>query len=338
MNDREMNSVSLAEVDALRRAELLPNKQYLDAVYFCRDAEFWTRWASRALLALGAGHLLAGIIYFFAYNWDSLSTIAKFAILQGGIVISAVLALVAKLDRPVGEVLLIGATVLVGTLLVVISQVYQTGADAYGLFATWALLVVPWVLASRSAGHWFVWLVIVFVAANLYAFQELVPRGVISTADLSAYLSVGAALILVAREGALRAGMEWLAAGWTRAILAFAVLIIVFPSATTNVLGWDNAAICTVTFVILMLVLAGVYVRLLPDFPVVAICVGFLTLFLMAVGGRVLGEVIGFDLDKWSQTIPSLLFLVLWCTALTTGAVKVLAALRKEIGNGDAND
>lgn len=338
MNERQAESVGLAEVNALRREGVVSVDQYLDAVYFCRESDYWARWALRALLALGAGHLLAGIVFFFAYNWDDLAPMAKFAILQGGIVVSVVAALIVKTDRLAGQVLLIAATVLVGTLLAVIGQVYQTGADAYHLFLLWTLLVFPWVLASRSAAHWLIWLVIAYTAANLYAYQVLIPDERVTPAELNCALSVAFACVLLAREAAVSAGMQWLHPRWTRAVPAVAALFVVFWSAVTNVLGWDGELLATLTFLILLGGMAAVYSRLLPDFSVVAICTGFGALFLMAVGGRILIETLGFDMKSVGATIISLLLLVLWCSALTTAALKFLALVRGKLANGDDDD
>jgi uncharacterized membrane protein len=338
MNERQAETVGLAEVGALRRKGVVSVDQYLDAVYFCREPGYWARWALRALLALGAGHLLAGVIFFFAYNWDDLTPMAKFAILQGSIVVSVILALIVKTDRLAGQVLLIAATVLVGTLLAVIGQVYQTGADAYHLFFLWTLLVFPWVLASRSAAHWLIWLVIAYTAANLYAYQVLIPDDRVTPAELSCALSVAFACVLFARETASSVGMQWLRARWTRAIPAIAALFIVFWPAVSHVLGWDGELLATLTFLVLLGGMSLVYSRVLPDFSVVAICAGFAALFLMAVGGRILIETFGFDIESIGATIISLLLLVLWCSALTTAVLKILALVRGRLANGDADD
>ena len=73
----------------------------------------------------------------------------------------------AGFDRPAGQALLIGASVLTGVLLAVIGQVFQTGADAFELFLVWTVLILPWTLASRSAAHWLVWLVVACTAVSL---------------------------------------------------------------------------------------------------------------------------------------------------------------------------
>ncbi len=337
VDEDQSKKIGLAEVNTLRRAGLISAEQYLDVVYRCREPEYWTRWALRALLALGVGHLLAGIIFFFAYNWDSLSPLAKFAILEGGIIISAVAALMVNIDRVGGQALLIAASVVVGTLLAVIGQVYQTGADAYELFAVWALLIIPWVVASRSAVHWFVWLVIVYAAFNLYAFQVLIPLEILSPMELGSLLGFGTAVVLAAREGAVFVGAGWLDFRWTRLVLVFAGLAVVFPSAVSYVMDWDSEPIGALTFIAMVVAIAIVYVRRLPAFAVLAITTGFVALFLMAVGWRVLAETIGFEWDSTIKMLSTFALMTLWCAAMTAGTVKLLTALRGRIESGGAD-
>src|SRR5712672_3297669 len=54
-------------------------------------ADAWMRFLALALLLLGAGLLLAGIISFFAFNWATLGRFAKFALLEAGVVACAML-------------------------------------------------------------------------------------------------------------------------------------------------------------------------------------------------------------------------------------------------------
>jgi uncharacterized membrane protein len=341
VTERLKEAVGLTEVETLRRAGLISAHQYLDAVYLCRNPEFWLRWALRAVLALGAGHLLAGIIFFFAYNWDDLSPFAKFAILQNGIVISVVAALFARLERIGGQLLLIAGSVLVGGLIAVVGQVYQTGADAFDLFVLWAILIFPWVVASRSAAHWFIWLVVVYAAFNLYAWQILIPVGELSFVELSCLLTLMATVVLAMRELAVLAGAVWLEASWTRIAVAFAGLAFVLVPAIRYpldiipfieyVLGSEAQLLGVLAFAATVAIFSVVYIRLLPDFGVVAISMGFLAIFLMAVGIRVLAETIGFDWDVASKIVPSLGLLVLWCAALTAATLKFLATVRRHI-------
>src|SRR5690348_12313782 len=146
------------ELRILRSAGLVSARGYAAAVHAVRNEAFWARWGQRALLALGAGQFLAGVVFFFAYNWNDLSDLTKFGVVEGALVIAAGGALLIGIDRAFGQVLLVAASVLTGVLLAVIGQVYQTGADLFELFAAWAVLILPWVLVSRSAAHWLLWL------------------------------------------------------------------------------------------------------------------------------------------------------------------------------------
>ena len=53
-------------------------------------------------------------------------------------------------NRPAGKAALLAAALLTGGLLALIGQTYQTGADTFELFATWAALILPWVLAIQQ--------------------------------------------------------------------------------------------------------------------------------------------------------------------------------------------
>ena len=58
----------------------------------------------------------------------------------------------------------------------------------------WTLLVLPWVLASRSAAHWLIWLVIAYAAANLYTYQVLIFSDRLSPTELNCILSMAFAV------------------------------------------------------------------------------------------------------------------------------------------------
>src|SRR5215470_5170614 len=207
---------TLKDVNVLHSQGLIPAPRYFAAASAVRDDAAWASWAGRALLAIGAGHLLAGIVSFFAYNWADLSAPYQFAIVEVALVISFAGALFAGIERALGQMLLVAASVLVGVLLAVIGQAYNTDADAYTLFVAWTVLILPWVLASRSAAHWAVWLVVLYLALSLYGEQVLIPEDRLTKATLAVGLGALAALVLALRELAAHKGMAWLAAGWTR--------------------------------------------------------------------------------------------------------------------------
>jgi uncharacterized membrane protein len=130
----------------------------------------WTRFLNGALLLLGAGLLLSGIVCFFAFNWADLGRFAKFGVLQAAVAICAGLAW-WKLPNLSGRVALFAASVLVGPLLGVYGQTYQTGADPWGLFFFWALLILPWVAVAHFTTLWMLAIVLLDTALVLYWIQ-----------------------------------------------------------------------------------------------------------------------------------------------------------------------
>ena len=317
------------EIDVLHRAGVLPARQHGPALALVRDAAFWARWARHALLALGLGHLLAGIIFFFAYNWADLGDFAKFGVVEAGILLAAAGALWRGADRPEGAAALVGATVLTGVLLAVIGQVYQSGADPWQLFALWAALALPWALASRNAAHWLVWLVVLHVAVALVVMERLVLREVVSETLAMTGLSLLPLVVLIARELGVRAGMGWAGARWTRLLPALAGLIGLGLAAGRLLFEADaEAVLAAVIFAAVLAALATVYRRLLPDFAMLAAAIGCAMLYLIAGGGRVLFEGVESDFDTPVPLLTMLALMILWVVGVIAGAAKLLGYVR----------
>jgi uncharacterized membrane protein len=322
---------TLKDVNALRSHGLLPGARYFAAAAAVRDDAAWATWAGRAILAIGAGHLLAGIVSFFAYNWTDMSAFAKFATVEAGLVIALAGAWFAGIERAVGQILLIAASILVGVLLAVIGQVYNTDADAYSLFAAWIVLILPWTLASRSAAHWGLWLIVLSLALSLYGEQVLIPEGRLTEPALEVGLGALAALVLALREAVVRKGMAWLAAGWTRITLLIATLGLLFWPAVAYVLDWEGEIYAPAAFVIALAVVAVAYRRWLPDFAASTAVIGFAALFAIALGYRAIEETVGFAWDDDARLVAGIGLLVLWSAAATGLAAKLLQALRRDL-------
>ena len=150
---------------AYRRAVELANLEPGRAV--------WVQYIDRFLTATGTLLVVAGIAAFFAWNWVDLGHLAKFALLEGGIVIAAVFAWYFRLDSLAGRSSLFAAAFLAGLLLAVFGQIYQTGADPYGLFLTWAMVVLPLAIIGRQAGLWVLFQALLNLTVILYYTQVL---------------------------------------------------------------------------------------------------------------------------------------------------------------------
>jgi uncharacterized membrane protein len=326
----------LDDLHRLRDAGLVPAERFLAAAARLRDGPRWEAWGRRAVLAAGLSHLLAGVIFFFAFNWADLSSMAKFALLGGGSAAAALAAILVRLDSPAGQALLVCASVLIGGLLAVIGQVYQTGADTYELFAFWALLILPWVAVSRSAAHWVLWLVVAGLAAWFYGADLMVPARRLRWETLTAGVALIPALALAAREAALARGWSWLGASWERLLLLGAALAIAIVPALSFVL--DASFGITQTGAVGLLVLGLVtaaslaaYARLLPDRHAVVMAVAAIALVVAAAGGRVLDEAIGFTRGSTAQTVASLALLVPWLLLVFAAAAGVVKRMRGSI-------
>jgi uncharacterized membrane protein len=326
---------TLAEVTALRHRGHVSAGDYLGRVQDCRDAAYWRTWALRALLVLGAVHVLAGVVFFFAYNWDALSPFSKFGIVQSGVVLSFLVGLFLELHKPAGQAMLIAASVFTGVLFAVIGQVYQTGADAWELFAAWTVLTLPWVLSSRSAAHWMFWVVLCLTAVSLYGGQVLLALGHLNEVQLSTALGLLPLLFLAAREIGLHRGLDWLDGNWLRRSLVVLSCIPLFWVAVAFVFDTDDALVGFVTFVLVTAALGYVYLRVLPDYSVLAIQVALASLLLMAIGGRLIFEFL--EASNAGSLTFGLFLLGAWCVFLMSAVVRLLRSLHTRLQEGGAH-
>ena len=125
------------------------------------------RFLSRVVLTFAMLLQCSGVIFFFAYNWDDLSRYSKFAIAQGALILSLLPLLRLNLQQPAGQTTLFAASLLVGALLALIGQTYQSGADTYELFLVWATLITPWVLLARMPALWLLLLLLLNLSLGL---------------------------------------------------------------------------------------------------------------------------------------------------------------------------
>ncbi|MDH4072888.1 MAG: DUF2157 domain-containing protein, partial [Gammaproteobacteria bacterium] len=166
-----------------RLHELASELAFTEAAYerafelagFRPDANSWRNGLSRFLMALGTALIVAGITAFFAWNWADLGHFQKFGLIQAGIVAAVIATWRFGIDSLPGGASLFAAAFLVGVLFAVYGQVYQTGADPYGLFLAWGLLILPWAVVGRQQGLWLLVVVLWNLALVMYWTQVLDP-------------------------------------------------------------------------------------------------------------------------------------------------------------------
>jgi uncharacterized membrane protein len=202
-------------------------------------AKNWGLWISRLLLTLGVTLMLAGIVYFFAFNWAAIPSLVKLASVQLALAACIGGTLFYGLNRLTGKVLALCAALLTGIFLAVFGQVYQTGADAWTLFGVWAVLITPWALVTNFAPLWGLWLVIANIGLALF-WEQAVPHARETEQLILPLLAVFNAGILILRE-VMESRLPWLQAKWTRVLPALLILFCAAIPCITQIMGWTRS-------------------------------------------------------------------------------------------------
>ena len=235
-------------VDELASRDLLNLKAKNHAFSLLYPHRNWRELAEHFLMCIGCILILAGIIYFFAFNWSKITPHLKFGIIEIALTIAIGLTYFKGLKNLTGKVLLTTASILVGVFLAVFGQIYQTGADVYSLFMIWSGLIFPWVIISEFTTLWAIWLLIVNISICLFWFQNIPQASsmyYIFLISLIAFNSAFAAL----REHFVKRKHHWLNSTWSQTAMVIAVLFY-SSNACITFIGYDDVPI--------VLTLAGV--------------------------------------------------------------------------------
>lgn len=243
------------------------------------DGDQWRRFLNLLLPALGVALMVSGILFFFAYNWMELDKFIKLGLIEGLLVTAVALVLFTRWSLPVKQIILTGASFLVGALFAVYGQIYQTGANAYDFFLGWTAFVTIWTLASGYLPLWLLWIGLVNVTIYLYKDQMMFQN------ELPAFLLKNAHTLVCAVAVVLA---EWLhSSGRTRQRTAWFINTVAL------------AAIANVT--------ANAMVSILSGYPYFSL---ILVMLLLVFGG---GLFYGFRKRQlfYIATIPFCMLLIL---------------------------
>lgn len=181
-------------------------------------AGMWRKFLDYTLLALGTVFTLSGVIFFFAFNWAQMHHFLKFGLIEVTMVLCLGFAYYRGLNTLPGKAGLIAASVLVGALLAVQGQIYQTGADSYWLFFYWTLFITGWAIIGLSGPLWFFWLVLLNLTVLLYGIQAFTEFDY----NLFNGLFLLNGLALAVWELGQRRGYSWLQGRWEPRLMALA--------------------------------------------------------------------------------------------------------------------
>jgi uncharacterized membrane protein len=259
----------------------------------------WRAFLSKTLALFGAGLVVAGAICFVAYNWERFGRFSKFALVEGAIIVATIAAW-RTLPRTIGQVSLLAAAVLVGPLLAIYGQTYQTGADPYGLFLTWAWLILPWVIVGRFAALWLLAVIVFDVGLVLYWQQMLGFKSLHVWLWLPMAIAALHLGLVAAFEWQLRRGHVWIRERWgARVLVATGFWALWIPAAATVVFDTEAGVVGLIAILALAGAIAGAfrfYRRIYPDRFLVTMAVTAGMGFVSVAVGRVLFDILKLEI------------------------------------------
>jgi len=157
LNLIEHNAVTAENIDeSVRLAKIKPT------------ASAWLDFINNLFLWIGSIAFGLAFIFFIAYNWSHLGRFAKFTLVESALVLAIIVYFKSQLSSVASSAALIFATLMLGALMALFGQTYQTGADPWQLFFNWALLMTPWAVIGRFASLWLIWLALLNLSLALY--------------------------------------------------------------------------------------------------------------------------------------------------------------------------
>lgn len=238
------------------------------------DRADWRRIIDYLLLWMGSLSIAFALLFFIAYNWTDLGRFAKFAMVEISIVLAIAIYWKAGEQSIVARASLLVATILVGVLLALYGQTYQTGADPWQLFFSWALLILPWAFIGRFPALWIVWVALINISIVLYhqtfrfTFWNIYSH---STAVL--WLVFGFNTFVFIAWNLLAEAWDWLAERWATRILAVASGLPITWLVMTGIVSYSSRPMPAV--LVWALLLGAFYVvgrKLRPDLFILAGC------------------------------------------------------------------
>ena len=291
------------------------HKALKDHVY--NDKPAWQQFLKLLFISLGIGFTMAGIVFFFAYNWDSLHKFVKIGLIEGLVIALILVIIFSKINHTVKNILLTGASILMGVLMAVFGQVYQTGANAYDLFLGWTLAITAWVIVANFAPLWLVFITLINSTIILYA-QQVANNWTDVLIFLLLFLLnsifLSGALLLAKYKPAARQP------SWLLIILALAAVTMATLGMIAGIIGNEGSP----AILVLVLAIAIIYAM--------AFRYGLQqkSLFYLAVISFSIIVIISTVLVDLSDDAPMLLFTFLFIIGSTAFLVKKLIDTQKK--------
>lgn len=294
------------------------------------EAGQWRGFLDALTLWLGVALCAAAAVCFIAANWDAMGRFARLGVMEAALLATTIAAWRLDVARPAGQAALALATVLLGGLLAVVGQTYQTGADSWELFALWTALALPWTLAARNTAQWLGWALLLDLAVGL--------RLGLRTADLwlpEAGVALPLGLLDLALAAVWAGVARWrpdLAAPLGARLLAVAAIGLLAWSAMLHIveaprdMPFAIRALAVATWAAATLAVGAAALRGRRDVPLLAM----LMLGAIGVATCALGKAL-LEHDPWSGV-----YLFMGVTVMAQATLAVIVLRRLARGGADA--
>ncbi len=250
-------TVSYSNVQELTTKLGLSKKAYSRALQLSElapDRSDWLRYINHFLVTIGVLLIISGVAAFFAWNWADLNYMVKFVLIQGGIAGTALLVWRLGIDSMGGRTALFASAFLIGILFAVFGQVYQTGADPFGLFVAWSIFILPLAIIGRQAALWILLQALLVLALILYWTQVIDPpngwwqlaqllgplvwlSSTLMDSTLASLVFALNATALIAWENAVNRNVAWVQGRTYPRVIGFAALINVLIPTFVFIVG-----------------------------------------------------------------------------------------------------
>jgi len=213
--------------------------QALQEIEVIPSSKSWYKFIDQILLWFGVLSLAFAVMFFMAYNWTELGHFAKFAMVEGLMGLSIGMYIYLGGEKLSAKSTLMGSSILLGVLLALVGQTYQTGADPWQLFFYWAVLMLPWAVVGRFSAMWILWIALINVAISLYieTFGRLFSFYFYSEGSLIWMFFAFNTFALIVWEY-LKGSFEWLNSSWAIRLLGFVSMISVTLLALNSI--WES--------------------------------------------------------------------------------------------------
>ncbi|UYW00728.1 DUF2157 domain-containing protein [Flavobacterium agricola] len=216
-------------------------KQFLSQNIYPNTKQ-WFTFFERATLVLGVGLFVIGVVFFFAYNWESLHKFSKLSLIFSLLIALTIPQFISKISVIVKQITLTAACLVLGVLFAVYGQIYQTGANAYDFFLAWAVFSFLWVITANFKPLWLLYILLLNVTLFFYFEQTQAPTSYNLENNLFYFIILNSIPVVVEWYLAFssqRKHPSYLTYVFLGINLLIATNILSFTIAGEHVLGWS---------------------------------------------------------------------------------------------------